>query len=113
MDSILESIKKLLGIAEEYEQFDTDIIIHINTAFFKLNQIGVGPEEGFSISDKSAAWDDFLSGSKNLEAVKTYVYLNVRLLFDPPLNSAVLESMNNTINQLECRLNIAADKSQN
>lgn len=111
MESILESIKKLLGIAAEYDQFDTDIIIHINTAFSKLNQLGVGPEEGFSIRDKTSTWEDFLSDNKNLEAVKTYVYLIVRLVFDPPLNSAVLTAMDNTINQLEWRLNVAAEQS--
>lgn len=111
MESILESIKKLLGIASEYESFDADIIIHINTAFSNLNQIGVGPENGFFIKDSTALWSDFLSDNKNLESVKTYVYLTVRLLFDPPLNSAVLNSMTNAINQLEWRLNVASEQS--
>ena len=111
MDSILTSIKKLLGIAEEYEEFDIDIIIHINTAFSKLNQLGVGPEEGFSIKDKTSEWDDFLADAKNLESVKTYVYLIVRLVFDPPQSSAVMTSIENTINQLEWRLNVAAEQT--
>lgn len=113
MDSILTSIKKLLGIAEDYEEFDTDIIIHINTAFSKLNQLGVGPEEGFSIKDKTSVWTEFLADAKNLESVKTYVYLIVRLVFDPPQSSAVMTSMENTINQLEWRLNVAAEQTSN
>ena len=111
MDSILTSIKKLLGITEEYEHFDPDIIMHINSAFMILNQLGVGPEEGFSIKDKSSTWSGFLSDS-NLEAVKTYVYLKVKLLFDPPLSSAVTESINKSINELEWRLNVAVDKTE-
>lgn len=111
MDSILTSIKKLLGIAEDYKEFDTDIIIHINTAFSKLNQLGVGPEEGFSIKDKTSVWAEFLADAKNLESVKTYVYLVVRLVFDPPQSSAVMTSMENTVNQLEWRLNVAAEQT--
>lgn len=109
MDSILTSIKKLLGISEEYERFDTDIIMHINSVLFTLNQIGVGPSEGFSISGASETWDDFLGSSSNLEPVKTYVYLKVRLLFDPPQSSSVMESINNQVSEFEWRLNVAAD----
>lgn len=108
MDSILTSIKKLLGITEEYEHFDPDIIVHINSAFMILNQLGVGPEEGFSIKDKSSTWDEFLSGS-NLEAVKTYVYLKVKLMFDPPLSSTVIEAIKSQISELEWRLNVSTD----
>lgn len=109
MESILTSIKKLLGIAEEYEQFDTDIIIHINTVFLTLTQIGVGPSEGFSIVDASAIWDDFIPEGKNLEAVKTYVYLKVKLLFDPPSSSALIESTKALAAEYEWRLNVAAE----
>lgn len=113
MNSILTSIKKLLGITEECEHFDTDIIIHINSVFLVLTQIGIGPAEGFSISDKYATWDKFLSNNQtNLEAVKTYVYLRVRLLFDPPSSSAVAESINRTISEYEWRLNLAAETSK-
>ena len=108
MGSILTSIKKLLGITEEYEHFDPDIIMHINSAFMILNQLGVGPEEGFFIKDKSSTWDEFLSGS-NLEAVKTYVYLKVKLLFDPPLSSTVIEAIKSQISELEWRLNVSTD----
>lgn len=104
-ESILTSIKKLLGIAEEYEHFDQDIIMHINSVFMILSQLGVGPSEGFAISDKSSKWSDLIGDNKNLEAVKSYVYLKVKLLFDPPLNSQVMESTNHLISELEWRLN--------
>lgn len=109
MDSILTSIKKLLGIAEEYTQFDEDIIMHINTVFLNLTQLGVGPEEGFAIENDAASWEDFINDNIQLQAVKTYVYLKVKLLFDPPLSSSVIESMNRTIAELEWRLNVAVD----
>lgn len=110
MESILTSIKKLLGIAEEYEHFDNDIIMHINSVFMILTQLGVGPSKGFVITDSSASWDDFLpEGGEKLQAVKTYMYMKVRLMFDPPTSSAVMESMNRIINELEWRLNVAVD----
>lgn len=108
MDSILTSIKKLLGIQEEYEHFDVDIIMHINTAFMVLTQLGVGPSEGFTIDDKYDVWSDFTT--ENLEAVKTYVYLKVRIAFDPPNSSSVMEAMNRQISEYEWRLNVAVDK---
>ena len=109
MESILTSIKKLLGIAEEYTQFDDDIIIHINSVFLNLTQLGVGPSEGFLIEDDTATWDDFIGDSNQLQAVKSYVYLKVKLLFDPPLSSSVTESMNRMISELESRLNVAVE----
>ena len=109
MDSILTSIKKLLGITEEYENFDQDIIMHINSAFMILNQLGVGPKSGFSINDKSSTWDEFIPESSNLEAVKTYVHLKVKVMFDPPLSSTVIEAIKSQINELEWRLNVSVD----
>ena len=109
MDSILTSIKKLLGITEEYENFDQDIIMHINSAFMILNQLGVGPKSGFSINDKSSTWYEFIPESGNLEAVKTYVHLKVKLMFDPPLSSTVIEAIKSQINELEWRLNVSVD----
>ena len=109
MESILTSIKKLLGIEEEYTQFDSDIIMHINTVFLNLTQLGVGPSEGFLIEDDTAIWEDFIGDSSQLQAVKTYMYLKVKLLFDPPLSSSVTESMNRMIAELEWRLNVAVD----
>lgn len=109
MESILTSVKKLLGIDEAYEHFDTDIIIHINSIFMVLTQMGVGPAEGFSIIDKNDIWTDFIEDLSKLEAVKSYVYLRVKLLFDPPASSAVTESMNRMISEFEWRLNAEVD----
>lgn len=110
MDSILTSIKKLLGIEESYTHFDSDIIMHINSVFMILNQLGVGPPEGFMITGSYERWDEFIpDDSINLELVKSYTYLKVKLLFDPPLSSAVMESTNRMINEFEWRLNVAAE----
>lgn len=110
MDSILTSIKKMLGITAEYTHFDPDIIMHINTVFLTLAQLGVGPSDGYSIEDDYATWSDFLpEGDKRFEAVKTYIYLKVRLVFDPPTSSAVIEAINRSIAELEWRLNVAAE----
>lgn len=110
MESILTSVKKMLGITEDYEHFDSDIVMHINSVFMILSQLGVGPANGFSISDKFATWTDFLpEDNKNFEAVKTYMYLKVRLIFDPPLSSAVMEAMKQMISELEWRLNAEAE----
>ena len=110
MDSILTSIKKLLGIPEEYEQFDADITMHINSVFMILNLLGVGPKDGFAIKDKTTTWNEFVAESDNLEAVRSYVYMKVRLIFDPPLSSAVTDAINRNISELEWRLNVAVDK---
>ena len=110
MESILTSIKKLLGISEEYEHFDADIIMHINSALMILTQIGIGPAEGFRIEDSTSTWVDFLGNRINLEAVKSYIHLRVKLLFDPP-SSAVIESINRQLTELEWRLNINAESS--
>ena len=109
MDSILISIKKLLGISEDDASFDTDIIIHINSVFSILTRLGVGPESGFSISDNSATWSDYLLDGKNLEMVKSYVYQKVRMMFDPPTNSSLLDAMKNSIEEFEWRMNVVVD----
>lgn len=111
MDSILRSIKKLLGIMDEYSVFDQDIVMHINSVFFVLTQLGVGPAEGFTIQDETAVWDDFIPCGAELEAVKSYVYLKVRMLFDPPQSSALSEAINRQISEFEWRLNVAVDPS--
>ena len=108
MESILTSIKKLLGITEDYEAFDTDIIIHINSALMVLNQLGIG-EEGFTIDSAAETWDDFLGKSENVNAVKTLVYLRVRLAFDPPANSFVTSAIQEMIKEYEWRLNVQVD----
>lgn len=109
MESILTSIKKLLGITEEYEHFDVDLVMHINSVLSILTQIGVGPPEGFSIKDEDAVWTDFIPDGTNLELVKSYIHLKVKLLFDPPLGSAVIESTNKLISELEWRIQVIAD----
>lgn len=109
MESILTSVKKMLGIDEAYEHFDPDIIIHVNSVFAVLTQLGVGPSTGFSISDNSALWSDYISDETRLSAVKSYVFLRVKLLFDPPLSSAVMECYKTQINELEWRLNVTAE----
>ena len=112
MDSILTSIKKLLGIAEDYEHFDQDLIIHINSVLSVLTQLGVGPSEGFSIEDENATWNDFIPEDKRLSSIRSYVYMKVKLLFDPPLSSSVMESMNRMISEFEWRLNVAVEPTQ-
>lgn len=109
MESILISIKKLLGIAEDYTHFDNDIIMHINSVFLILTQLGVGPPEGFVIQDATALWTDFVADDKNLELIKSYTYLKVKIMFDPPLSSAVLDSANQLIKEYEWRIQVAAD----
>lgn len=108
-NSILISIKKMLGIAKDYTHFDPDIIMHINTILAVLTQVGVGPAKGFRIEDDSATWNDFLSDAMNLEAVKSFVYLRVKLLFDPPLSTAVIEVMKQQAEELLCRISISAE----
>jgi len=104
MDSILDSVKKILGIPNEDTGFDTDIIMHINSAFMGLSQLGVGQNDSFSIEDNSATWSDFLGDATNLDAVKTCLSLKVQLMFDPPTSSFVLESKRNLIAEYEWRL---------
>ena len=108
MDSILTSIKKLLGIVEDYTHFDDDLIMHINSVFSILTQLGVGPSEGFMITGKNETWYEFIDSS-TLEAVKTYMHYKVKLLFDPPLSSTAMEAMNRVISELEFRLNFEAE----
>jgi hypothetical protein len=108
-ESILTSVKKMLGIEEEYTHFDTDLIIHINSVLSILTQIGIGPSVGFMITDKTATWQDFIADEENLTLVKSYVFLKVKLLFDPPLSSSVLECYKTQINEYEWRLNIAVE----
>jgi acetylornithine deacetylase/succinyl-diaminopimelate desuccinylase-like protein len=112
-DSILTSIKKMLGPEEEYEHFDTDIIIHINTALAILTQLGVGPEDGFAIENKEAKWSDFISTNKLLNLVPTYVYLKVKIAFDPPSSASVLESFERQAKQYEWRITVAAEEATN
>ena len=108
-ESILTSIKKMLGITESYTQFDMDLIIHINSVISILTQLGVGPETGFIISDKNKTWADWFTQSNDLESVKTYILLRVRLIFDPPANSTVVKAYEEIIRELTFRLQVTAD----
>lgn len=111
MDSILASIKERIGIAEDDSSFDTDIIDLINSAFADLNDIGVGPSEGFSISNNHDLWDDFSEDVRVLSSVKDFVYLTVKLTFDPPTQTSLLTSMENRLKKLEWRLNVKCDST--
>ena len=109
MESILDTVKKLLGIQAEYTNFDEDIIVHINTAFATLNQLGVGPAEGFYVDDKTVFWDEYIT-TVNMQMIKSYIYLKVRILFDPPTSSVLMDSMNRSIAELEWRLYLEGDR---
>lgn len=104
-DSILDSVKKNLGIEADYTVFDSDILMHINSVFSTLNQLGIGPLGGFMIEDSAANWVDFLDDDPRLNSVKTYMYLRVRVLFDPPATSFHLTALHQQIMELEWRIN--------
>lgn len=109
MESILTSIKKLIGPEENNTEFDEDFIININSAIMRLNQLGIGPPEGYSIKDKEDKWSDLLGDRKDLDAVKTYIYLKVRLVFDPPQSGFLVDAIKGQITELESTLNIQAE----
>ena len=111
MSSILTDIKKMFGIIEEDTSFDTDLIININSAFSVLNQLGVGPDGGYKISDKNDNWEDFIpDGDDRLEMVKTYIYLKVKLMFDTAtMTTPLIEVIKHQIAEFEWRLNVAVD----
>lgn len=113
IDSILTSIKKLLGISEDYTHFDSDLIMHINSVLSILTQIGVGPSDGYSIENAGNKWSEFIEDTKLLEMVKSYMHLKVKLLFDPPLSSSVMESMNRMISEFEWRIQVVSDNIAN
>lgn len=113
MASILEDVKKMIGPSASYNAFDQELIIHINSVFSILKQMGVGPQDDtFKITGGQEEWYDFFEEGENLEMVKTYVYLKVRLIFDPPQSSAVTEAFNRQISELEWRLNVEVDPGQ-
>lgn len=110
--SILTSIKKMLGFEESYTAFDLDIIIHINSVFSTLQSLGVGPSEGFLITDKEAVWDEF-TGLENMNSVKSYMFMRVRMMFDPPTTSFHLESLKKMAEEIEWRLHVQAEEVNN
>lgn len=107
--SILNTIKKLLNIDSSENSFDTDIIIQINSSFTILRQLGIGPKEGFRITGSNEKWTGFVDNDEMLDAVKTFVYLKVKLAFDPPLNASLLESFERQVKELEWRLNVSVE----
>lgn len=109
MDSILTSIKKMLGIDADYSPFDMDIIMHINAVFVVLRQLGAGPEEGFSIAGNTETWSNYSTDTILLNIVRPYIYLKVRLAFDPPQASSAVESTKEMIAELEWRINVHVD----
>ena len=108
-DSILMTIRKLVCGDPYANHFDTDLLVHINACFSILNQLGVGPESGFVVTDETQSWSSYVADNRILNMVKTYVTLKVKKIFDPPLTSSVLEAMDKEISQLEWRLNVAVD----
>lgn len=110
-ESILQSIKKLLGIVPEYTAFDEDIIMNINSVFSVLAQLGISGAQGFKITNEEAVWGDVIDESYDMEMIKTYIFMKVKLMFDPPLNSSVLQSYKEQIQELEWRLNIECDET--
>jgi hypothetical protein len=111
-DYILDGVKKALGLAAEYDVFDPEIIMHINSTFSTLHQLGVGPADGFTIEDNVADWADFIGTDARLSSVKSYVYLKVKLLFDPPPNSFAITSLKEMAQEYEWRLNVYAENRE-
>ena len=111
IDSILTTIKKQLGLEEEYEAYDQDILLLINSTFLNLNQINVGPKDGFHVNGNDEVWTDFLPEGPTLDAAKAYIYAKVRIIFDPPSSSFVLEAYNKQIAELEWRMMAQNDET--
>lgn len=111
-ESILDTVKKMLGVQHNYEHFDSELILHINSVFMVLNQLGLGPSAGFFIADYTSKWNQFLDYSTNFEAVKNYTYLRVRILFDPPSSSFVLDAMERQIKEFEWRLKLQMERKE-
>lgn len=110
MQSILDEVKKVLGITSDYDAFDTDIILHINAAFAYLTQLGIGDDIGFAISGNTETWSDYsVTNPAQLSLVKQYIYLKVKQVFDPPGTSFVLQSVENQLQELTWRINVAVD----
>lgn len=110
MNSILNTVKQMCNVAQFDEAFDGDLIVYINSVFTILNQLGVGPKDGFSITDDTTTWDDYLSGDISIELVKSYVPMKVKLMFDPPQNGSALENLKELVAESEWRLNVAKDR---
>lgn len=113
MDSILDSVKKIMGIDKDQTAFDVDMIMHINAVLATLNQLGIGPLEGFAIEDASATWSDFLgSADPRLNNVKTYMYMKIKVLFDPPEQWHLMNAMKEQVVELEWRMSVRRENDE-
>ena len=111
-ESILDTIKKLLGLQPGYTVFDLDVITQINSVLSTIHQLGIGPPAGFMIEDSSATWIDLIGNDPRFNSIKTYIYLKVRLAFDPPANSFGITAMEKQVTELEWRLNVLREEEQ-
>lgn len=111
-ESILLTIKQMLGIPSEYSVFDEELVVYINTVIAALRQLGVGPENGFAITGENESWEDYIGDTSMYENVKAYIYLKVRMMFDPPSSSFVLEAFKNQAAEIEWRIYIQADEDK-
>lgn len=111
-NSILLTIKQMLGIPSEYSVFDEELVVYINTVIAALRQLGVGPENGFAITGENDSWGDYIGDTLMYENVKSYIYLKVRMMFDPPSSSFVLEAFKNQAAEIEWRIYIQADEDK-
>lgn len=112
MTSILQSVKKALGVSADYDAFDPDIIMHINSVFSVLQQLGVGPADGFFIEDGEAEWEAYLTEQAKFNLVRSYMVLKVRMLFDPPTTSYLVTAYEKSISEFEFRLNVAREDTK-
>ena len=108
-ESILKTIKQLIGCPDDFEQFDLDLIVHINLAFATLTHIGVGPKEGYRITGADNAWSEFEDDAQKLSLIKDYVYIKTRLLFDPPISGSLMDSLKEQLKEMEWRLYMLYD----
>ena len=111
-NSILDTVKQVCGIEPDYTHYDVDILMHINSVFATLNQLGIGPDDGFEISDATTEWSVYLESNKLLNSVKTYVCLKVRSIFDPPQTSYHINAMNEQLRELEWRINVVREHTE-
>lgn len=107
--TILEDIRHAIGLGDEHTFFDSDLILHVNSTFDIIHQLGAGPIDGFVIEDGSETWDDYFAGYKTIEFIKTYMYISVKLVFDPPQNSFLVKALEDKQKEYEWRINVAAE----
>lgn len=105
-ESILKTIKQLVGCPDDFEQFDLDLTIHINSSFATLTHLGIGPKEGYRITGVDNVWSEFEDDPQKLSLIKDYVYIKTRLLFDPPTNGSLMDSLTEQLKEMEWRLYI-------